>query len=98
MKNTEPVRRIDGVLIRGLEEVLDSANLMSLDLAVQAFEMEEFVDSRSWNCERLINEAERGLTATGMIAQMMADLRIAQIQKMINGKKGEENAQRIDRR
>ncbi len=79
MMNSKPVNGIDGVLIRGFEEALDSANLMSLDLAVQAFEIEEFVGSRSGNCERLKSEAERGLTATGMIAQMMADLRIAQI-------------------
>ncbi len=79
MKNTEPVRGIDGVLIRGFEEALDSANLMSLDLAVQALEKEEFGDSLTRDCEGLRSAVERGLIATGMIARMMAELRIAQI-------------------
>jgi hypothetical protein len=77
MRNYVPDNRIDGVIISGIEDAVDSANLLSLDLAIDAFDSEEdFLNSHSGNGKVFKYAAERGLHATGTIERMMTDLRI----------------------
>ncbi len=78
VKNPAREYRIEGVVIKEIEDAVDSANLLSLDLAIHAFET--CADARtefSGNAEAFRCAAQSGLKAASIIGRMMDDMRIS---------------------
>ncbi len=77
MMNSVTDNRIGSELFGGIEDALDSANFLSFDLAISAFDnMEELPDTDDADGRAFKIAAERSLHATGMISRVLSDSRI----------------------
>jgi len=74
--NYENDNRIDRDAIRGIEDAVDTANMLLLDQLIRNCAADqELLDSHPENGKAMKKTAERVFFATGMIGRMMGDLR-----------------------
>ncbi len=65
--------RFDPADVRVMEEAADTANLLVLEMAIQALERDAEGDSATVGGASLLNVVERGVDLTAMVARIMSE-------------------------
>lgn len=75
MDNIAVVQPKTGAIIRDIETVVDAANVLALDLAINAFESEDTDAVRFHDMKTIKSMTEKGLHATGEIGRLISRYR-----------------------
>lgn len=65
-------------IVRTIEEAVESANLLALELTLKSFENDAMNESRGRELESIMHVAERAMVATSEIEKLVKDLRSGQ--------------------
>jgi hypothetical protein len=62
-------------IVRNIEDAVESANLLALELTLKSFENDAMSESRVREIESIMHVAERAMAATSEIEKLVKDLR-----------------------
>ena len=65
-------------IVRNIEEAVESANILALELTLKSFENDAMSESRVREIEGIKQVAERAMIATSEIEKLVKDLRAGQ--------------------
>jgi hypothetical protein len=66
----------NGAIIRDIEKAVDAANMLALDMAINAFESEDIEAGRFQDMNTIRSMTEKGLLATGEIGRLLSGFQI----------------------